>query len=182
MFGHPYLSVPAVVLGALGVGVAVPWLLARRIRILSAFALVFSLWLLDQAVMGGYFAWAATRAPAVRATHALSENARRLAPAAKTSELAQVMCRPGRPVPAPYVNELLECRTERALLPWQPPPPPPPAEPPLTRKMHLRLWQSLPRLQSFPLPVQGLMMPDKSGGEPDEAVDAGRDGDTTHEG
>ncbi len=38
--------------------------------------------------------------------------------------------------------------------------------------MHLPLWQSLPQLQSFPLPVEGLMMPDRSGGDPDEAADS----------
>ena len=43
----------------------------------------------------------------------------------------QVFCRPGTPRPAPYVNDLLECRTERALLPSEPPRPPIPPPPSL---------------------------------------------------
>ncbi len=72
---------------------------------------------------------------------------------------AQAFCRPGPPRPAPYVNDLLECRTERLLLPPEPPPPPPPPEPPLPRKIQLQLWQSLPQLQSVPLQVTGILVP-----------------------
>ena len=44
---------------------------------------------------------------------------------------AQVFCRPGPPQPAPYVNDLLACRPERALLPPEPPRPPLPPPPSL---------------------------------------------------
>ena len=43
----------------------------------------------------------------------------------------QVFCRPGPPRPAPHVNDLLECRPERALLPPEPPRPPLPPPPSL---------------------------------------------------
>lgn len=70
---------------------------------------------------------------------------------------AQVLCRPGSPRSAPYVNESLECRTlPGVLLPPQPKPPVPPPRPPVSRE----LIRSLPwALESTPLPVRNLILP-----------------------
>ncbi len=74
---------------------------------------------------------------------------------------AQVLCRPGSPRPAPYVNESLECRTlPGTLLAPQPKPPEPPPRPAISRE----LIRALPwALESTPLPVRSLILP---GGEP----------------
>ena len=70
---------------------------------------------------------------------------------------AQVLCRPGSPRPAPYLNESLACRTlPGTSLPPQPKPPEPPPRAPASRE----LIRSLPwALESTSLPVRSVILP-----------------------